>query len=134
MKIFFTDRELDIMLVLWERGPSTVTEVKHALADDLARNTVLTMLKVLREKGYVERDERERTHRYFPLVGREAAGERAVGRLVGKLFRGSPALLFTQLVRHRDLSDEDLRAMRERIDLELGDQGRRRTEPTGGEG
>jgi BlaI family transcriptional regulator, penicillinase repressor len=120
MKIAFTDRELDIMLVLWERGPSTVTEVREALADDLARNTVLTMLKILHEKGYVARDESERTHRYVALVGREAAGESAAGRLVRRLFGGSPSLLLTQIIQQRGLSDEDLRELRELIDRELG--------------
>jgi predicted transcriptional regulator len=45
MDITFTDRELDIMDVLWERGPSTVAEVQEQLVDELAYNTVLTMLR-----------------------------------------------------------------------------------------
>ena len=49
----FTDRELDVMAVLWDRGPSTVAEVRTRLADDLAHNTVLTVLRVLETKGYV---------------------------------------------------------------------------------
>jgi BlaI family transcriptional regulator, penicillinase repressor len=121
MKIAFTDRELDIMLVLWERGPSTVTEVRDALPDDLARNTVLTMLKILCAKGYVRRDEAERTHRYVPIVGREAAGDSAAGRLVRRLFGGSPSLLLTQIIQHRELSDDDLRELRTIIDRELGE-------------
>jgi BlaI family transcriptional regulator, penicillinase repressor len=120
MKITFTDRELDIMLVLWERGPSTATEVRDALPAELARNTVLTMLKILCEKGYVARDESERTHRYVARVGREAAGESAAGRLIRRLFGGSPSLLLTQIIQHRELSEADLRELRELIDRELG--------------
>jgi BlaI family transcriptional regulator, penicillinase repressor len=121
MRISFTDRELDIMLVLWERGPSTVTEVRDALADDLARNTVLTMLKILCEKGYVRRDESERTHRYVAAVAREAAGESAATRLVRRLFGNSPSLLMTQLIQRRGLSDAELRELRALIDRELRD-------------
>lgn len=121
MEISFTNRELDVITVLWDHGPSTAAEVRERLADDLAYNTVLTMLRILEEKGYVGHEEEGRAHRYFPLVGRDAAGESAVGRLVRRLFRGSPSLLLTQLVRHRDLSDEDLRRMRALIDEQLGE-------------
>ncbi len=50
MEIRFTPRELDIMGALWTDGPSTVAEVREALEDDLAYNTVLTMLKVMEGK------------------------------------------------------------------------------------
>jgi BlaI family transcriptional regulator, penicillinase repressor len=100
--------------------------VRGRLADDLAYNTVLTMLRILEEKGFVRREEEGRAHRYFPLVGREEAGQSAVGRLVRRLFRGSPSLLLTQLMQHRDLSDEDLRRMRTLIDRQLGEGGTER--------
>lgn len=118
-EISFTNRELDIMAVLWEHGPSTAAEVRNRLNDDLAYNTVLTMLRILEEKGYARHEEEGRAHRYSPLVRREAAGESALGRLVRRLFRGSPSLLLTQLVRSRDLSDEELRDLRALIDQQL---------------
>ncbi|MEX0912613.1 MAG: BlaI/MecI/CopY family transcriptional regulator, partial [Gemmatimonadota bacterium] len=73
MDINFTDRELDLMLVLWERGPSTVAEVREALDDDLAYTTVLTVLRVLEEKGHVAHTEEGRAHRYRALVERDEA-------------------------------------------------------------
>jgi BlaI family transcriptional regulator, penicillinase repressor len=121
MDISFTDRELDVISVLWDHGPSTVAEVRDHLADDLAYNTVLTMLRILEDKGYVAHEEEGRAHRYHPLVDRGAAGESAVGRLVHRLFRGSPSLLVTELVQHRNLSAEDLREMRALIDRQLGE-------------
>jgi BlaI family transcriptional regulator, penicillinase repressor len=116
MEIAFTERELDIMMVLWERGPSTVAEVRSALSDDLARNTVLTMLNVLREKGYVGRDETERTHLYHSTVDRIEAGERALQRLTDTLFRGSLEQLLTSFVRNHNLSKEELRRLRHLLD------------------
>ena len=123
MEIAFTDRELDLMTVLWERGPSTVAEVREALEDDLAYTTVLTLLRVLEEKGRVGHTEEGRAHRYHPLVERHAAGRSALRRLTRKLFRGSPELLLTQLVDDRGLTGEELRRMRELLDERLKEEG-----------
>ena len=54
MEIHFTDRELDVMGVLWERGPSTVSEVREAMSDDLAYTTVLTVMQRLVQQGHLE--------------------------------------------------------------------------------
>ena len=118
-QIVFTDRELDIMAVLWDLESATVTEVRDALHDDLAYTTVLTILRTLEEKGYVTHDEEGRAHRYRPLVEKEAAEKSALGRLVKKLFKGSPELLLTQLVADRKLSAADLKRMRKLIDEQL---------------
>ena len=123
MEIAFTDRELDLMTVLWERGPSTVAEVRDALEDELAYTTVLTLLRVLEEKGRVGHTEEGRAHRYHPLVERHAAGSSALRRLTRKLFRGSPELLLTQLVEDRGLTGEELRRMRELLDERLKEEG-----------
>lgn len=116
MEIAFTERELDVMDVLWERGASTVAEVQHQLADDLAYTTVLTMLRTLEEKGHVSHEEEGRAYRYYPNVERAEAGASAVRRLMRKLFRGSPELLLTHLVSQRGLTKEQLEAMRELLD------------------
>ena len=119
MEISFTERELDIMSALWELGAGTVAEVREVIVDDLAYTTVLTMLRVLEEKGYVGHSEEGRAHRYHPLVGREAAGESAVRRLTRRLFRGSPELLLTHLVSDRELTEEELKRMRAMLDRRL---------------
>jgi BlaI family transcriptional regulator, penicillinase repressor len=124
MEINFTDRELDLMDVLWEQGPSTVAEVREALADDLAYTTVLTILRILKEKGYVGWTEEGRAHRYHALVEREAAGESALRRLTRKIFRGSPELLLTHLVADRSIGDEELKRLREVLDRRLREGGR----------
>ncbi|HEU4629612.1 MAG TPA: BlaI/MecI/CopY family transcriptional regulator [Gemmatimonadaceae bacterium] len=121
MQISFTDRELDVMAVLWEHGPSTVAEVRQRLADDLAYNTVLTILRTLEEKGHVGHEEEGRAHRYRPLVAREAAGTSALRRIVGKIFGGSPELLLTQLVGDRDLGRDELERLRRLLDERLRD-------------
>ena len=112
MRISFTDRELDVMSVLWDVGPATVAEVRERITDDLAYTTVLTILRTLEQKGYVSHTEDGRAHRYKPLVKREVAGRTALRRLVDKVFDGSPELLLTQLVSDKNLSDEELRRLR----------------------
>lgn len=112
MKIAFTDRELDVMGVLWDQGSATVAEVRERLADKLAYTTVLTVLRTLEQKGHVGHAGEGRAHRYRPLVKREAAGRNALRRLVEKVFQGSPELLMTQLVSDERLSDEELRRLR----------------------
>ena len=113
MEIRFTARELDVMAVLWERGPSTVAEVRGRLDDELAYNTVLTVLRILEEKGFVTHEEEGRAHRYLPLVERAQAGESALRRITRKLFSGSPELLLTRLVEGEDLSEDEVRRMRD---------------------
>ena len=110
--ISFTDRELDVMSVLWDIGPATVADVRERIADELAYTTVLTVLRTLEQKGYVGHTEDGRAHRYKPLVKREVAGRTALRRLVEKVFDGSPELLLTQLVSDKNLSDEELRRLR----------------------
>ncbi len=120
----FTDRELDVMAVLWKRGEATVAEVRAGLADELAYTTVLTVLRTLEEKGHVGHREGEgRAYVYRPLVEREEAGASALARVLDRVFGGSPELLLTQLVSERDLSDAELERMRRLLEDRLGKGG-----------
>jgi predicted transcriptional regulator len=117
--VLFTERELDVMAVLWELGSATVADVKDRLADPLAYTTVLTVLRTLEEKGRVGHQEEGRAYRYHPLVERDQAQESALRRLVQKLFSGSPELLLTHLVSDRDLSERELIQLRNLLDERL---------------
>ena len=112
MDIQFTDREIDVMDVAWERGPSLVGEVRAALKDDLAYTTVLTILRTLEGKGYVNHEQEGRGHRYFAAVKRQAAQRSVLRHLTSKLFKGSAELLFTHLVSDQKLSAKQIRNMR----------------------
>jgi predicted transcriptional regulator len=116
MDILLTDREADIMQVLWERGPSVVAEVRSHLSDELAYTTVLTILRTLESKGYVKHEEEGRVHRYFAAVQRQAARKSALRHLTKKLFDGSSELLLLHLVSERKLSTEQLERLRKILD------------------
>lgn len=113
MKISLTDREADVMQALWERGASTVAEVREHLADPLAYTTVLTVLRTLEAKGYVGHEEAGRGHRFFATVKQQAARKNAVQHLTNKLFKGSTELLFSHLVSEQKLSAGQLDRIRQ---------------------
>jgi predicted transcriptional regulator len=115
----FTERELDCMAVLWERGPCTVSEVRDALQDSLAYTTVLTVLRTLEAKGHVGHEVEGKAHRYTALVEREAAGTSALGRIVDKIFGGSREMLLAHLVDAKGVTDEEVRRLRRLLDERL---------------
>src|ERR1700730_4626113 len=116
MKISFTDREADIMHVLWERGPSVVSDIRKQLRDKLAYTTVLTVVRTLEAKGYAGHEEEGRQHRYFATVQRQAAQKSALKHLMGKFFKDSSELLFARLVSDQKLSAEQIRRMRKLLE------------------
>jgi BlaI family transcriptional regulator, penicillinase repressor len=116
----FTDRELDVMSVLWHRGPCTVTEVRESIDDRLAYTTVLTVLRTLEAKGYVRHEEAGKAHRYIPVVARDAAGRSALGQVLDKIFGGSRELLLANLIRARGIDPDELKRLRRVLDDRLG--------------
>jgi predicted transcriptional regulator len=105
------------MEVLWEKGPGTVSDVVEGLPAgvSLAYTSVLTTLRVLEGKGYLEHVKDGRAFVYRPLVGRDEARESAVGHLLQRFFSGSPEQLMLNLVDGRKLKKSQLRKLKERI-------------------
>jgi predicted transcriptional regulator len=120
VRIAFTDRELDVMAVLWARGSGTVAEVRDALVDDFARTTVLTVLRTLEDKGYVRHLTEGKAHRYVPTVEPDLAGRSALSRILDTMFAGSHELLLAQLVSDRNVDKAKLRQLRAVLDARLG--------------
>jgi BlaI family penicillinase repressor len=126
MDISFTDRELDVMAVLWRRGSGTVNEVRDDLDDDLAYTTVLTILRTLEDKGFITHLTEGKAHRYLPAVTQDLAGKSALARILDKVFAGSPDMLLTQLVSEKGLDADDLLRLRRLLDARLAEAKRRR--------
>ncbi|HEY4130737.1 MAG TPA: BlaI/MecI/CopY family transcriptional regulator [Gemmatimonadaceae bacterium] len=128
MDISFTDRELDVMAVLWRRGSGTVNEVREALDDELAYTTVLTILRTLEEKEFVTHLSEGKAHRYVPAVSQDVAGKSALARVLDKIFDGSSEMLLTQLVSDRALNAAELQRLRTLLDERLdARQARKKT-------
>jgi predicted transcriptional regulator len=112
----FTERELDIMSVLWREGSGTVAEVRTALDVDLGYTSVLKMLQILEDKGMIRHEQEGRAYRYFPVVEPDEAGGHALGRIVDKVFQGSAELALARLVSGRRLDAHEVARMKALID------------------
>jgi predicted transcriptional regulator len=113
MHITLADREAELMAVLWNLGPSTVTEVREQLSAELAYTTVLTILRNLEAKGYVAHGADGRAHRYAALVAKDAARNSALQDLAVKFFGGSAEQLMRHLVPDRKLSVAEAKRIRD---------------------
>src|SRR5258708_39086318 len=117
-----TDAELRLMVVVWERGAGTVSDVADALPRELglAYNTVLTTLRILESKGYLRHSKPKdaRAFVYRPVVGREEAGRNAVRYLVSRLFQNSREALVLNLLEDEQRDDKELRRIRKLISEE----------------
>jgi predicted transcriptional regulator len=112
VEIVLADREAELMEVLWDHGPSTVSEVKERVPDELAYTTVLTILRTLETKGYVTHDSEGKAHRYSALIERDAARRSALAAMAEKFFKGSTAVLLTHLVADEKLKPADVKRLR----------------------
>ena len=111
--LHLTQRELDIMSVLWELGEATANEVRERVEPSLAYTSISTMIRTLELKGYVSHRRGEgKTHVYFAVIDAETAGESALGRVLDKIYGGSPIKMLAHLVEQRKLSEGELARMR----------------------
>ncbi len=113
-----SNAELEILRILWKRGPLTVREVHEQLKGerDIGYTTVLKTMQVMAEKKIVTRDESERSHVYAPAVEEKSIKRRLVSELLDKAFDGSAAQLVMQALSDKHASPEDLRKIRKLLD------------------
>lgn len=110
-----TEAELRLMDVLWQKGPCTVQQVLDALTNKpaLAYNSVLTTIRILERKGYVQHSKEGRAHVYAPRVERQEASRSEIGHLVNRFFKNSRELLVLNILEERGVDAEELRHLRE---------------------
>jgi predicted transcriptional regulator len=113
-----TDAELEILTVLWSRGPSTVRDVHDAIAarKPAQYTTVLKQLQVMAEKGLVRRDETLRSHVYEPACPREWTQRQLAGDLLNRAFEGSAKGLLMGALSARKASKKELAELRSLLD------------------
>jgi BlaI family transcriptional regulator, penicillinase repressor len=117
-----SEAQMEIMNVVWDRGEVTVADVWKAVAGrrKVARNTVLTMLTRLEEKGWLCRDDEGHAFRYRATVPREATLGTMIQRLVDTAFGGSAEGLILALLHGRGVSKEEARHIRKMIEKAEG--------------
>ena len=113
-----TDAELRLMEVIWEKGEATVSDVVESLPMKvpLAYSTVLTTLRILENKGYLQHVKAGRAFVYKTLVDREQARENAITHLLRRFFEDSPELLMLNLIEGKKISQKELARLRKRIE------------------
>jgi predicted transcriptional regulator len=113
-----TKSQRELMEIVWAKGEVTVTEVRDALEEkrDLARNTVLTMMVRLEERGWLQHREQGRTFVYSAARPKAASLGMKVNQMVDRLFAGSPEDLVTALIEYRGLSSGESERIRKMIE------------------
>lgn len=112
-----TEAELKVMEVVWNLGTASVNDVLDRYTDDEkpAYNTILTIMRILEEKGYLEHRKNGRAFIYRPLVDRNHARRKAVRHLVRSFFENSPELLMLNLINDEKLGPDELRRLKKMI-------------------
>ena len=110
MVVQVTEAEWKIMECLWDHAPQTMGEITATLEPTTGwtRQTVITLLKRMAEKGAVSMDDSGRAKKYTPLITREEASAEETHKLLNHVFKGKASLLVNQLVDSGNLTEEDL--------------------------
>ena len=113
-----TDAELEILTVLWSRGPSTVRGIHETITrrKPTQYSTVLKFLQIMAEKGLVRRDEKQRAHIYEAAQPRESTQKQLAGDLLQRAFAGSAKNLMMGALSARKASKEELAELRKLLD------------------
>ena len=113
-----TASELEILRVLWERGPSTVREVHEALREkrNLGYTTVLKLLQIMTAKGTVRRNEEQRAHVYEACQPAMETKRQLVGDVLQRVFEGSASELMIHALEGRRTSKKELDELRRLLD------------------
>jgi BlaI family transcriptional regulator, penicillinase repressor len=115
-----TEAELRLMDVLWQKGPSTVQQVLEALPPKqaLAYNSVLTTIRILEKKGYLEHVKDGRAHVYAPVIQREEASRSEIRHLVRRFFANSHEQLVLNILEERGMDADELGRLRELLETD----------------
>ena len=112
-----TEAELRLMKILWRRGESAVTDLVAAMPDGetLAYNSVLTTIRILEQKGYVEHRQEGRAFVYWPCVAEEEASRSEVRHLMSRFFGNSREQLVLSLLGDDQISAKELERLKDAI-------------------
>ncbi|WP_421825572.1 BlaI/MecI/CopY family transcriptional regulator [Larkinella sp.] len=112
-----TESELEILQVLWAKGPSTVRQVNEHLSQtrDIGYTTTLKLMQIMHEKGLLSRTEEGRYHVYQALIGEEETQQHLLDRFVDTAFRGSAMKLVMQALGNSKATPRELEELQKLI-------------------
>lgn len=106
-----TKAEEQVMQAIWRIGQGFANEIVAAVGGEAAYNTVLTVVRILEQKGFVAHETFNRANRYYPVVSREEYAQQMLGRLTSSYFGSSPRALVSFLVDRKEVSLNDLETL-----------------------
>ena len=115
--ITLTEAELRLMKILWQRGESVVSDLVAAMpeGETLAYNSVLTTVRILEQKGYVDHRQEGRAFVYRPCVAEQEASRSEVRHVLSRFFGNSRERLLLSLLGDEEVSPEELQRLKEAI-------------------
>lgn len=113
-----TEKELDILQVLWANGPQTVRVVNDQLQSEkeIGYTTTLKILQIMHDKGLVSRELKGKTHIYKAIISESATQQKMLDKVVDKVFKGSAMNLVMQALGNSKSTDKELDEIRAYID------------------
>ena len=116
-----TEREAELMQVLWQQDEATVERIQTALPDRLEGSTIRTLLQIMADKGYVTRSKQGRVNVYRPAVEQQQIQVSAMKHIIQKLFGGSTEMLLARLVEEEEIDLDEVARLREKLRRHKGD-------------
>jgi BlaI family transcriptional regulator, penicillinase repressor len=112
-----TDKELQILSILWKNGPSTVRQINKIMnrSENTGYTTTLKLMQIMYEKGLLKRDESSKTHIYIPLRSESVVQEEVLGNLLDRAFAGSVGKLVLRVLTSKKISPEELAKIKKAI-------------------
>ncbi len=112
-----TELELEILKILWRDGEATVREVKKKLSSfrELAYTSVMTMMLIMTEKGYLKRWRKTNYYMYKPLITEKAITSGMLGDIVDRVFDGSAMTVMVNLLETGDIDESELAELQKLI-------------------
>lgn len=120
-----TDKELEILRIVWEKGPISVKDVHEKMGGDDSNGytTILKLMQIMHEKGHLEREKSGKLHLYNAILSQENTQAQMIDKMIETVFSGSAAELVMSALGSRKSSKGELKAIREYLDqLEKGEK------------
>lgn len=116
-KFAITERQFEVLRILWEHGPLTVRSVREHMPreEEIPYTTVLGLLQNMEKAGLVTHDAEKQTHRYRPRISRDEATGTVLADFLGRFFQNSAQRLVLSLLDTQHLSPTDLREIEEKL-------------------
>lgn len=120
-----TEFELTILKILWLESPITVREIREELSElgrEVAHTSVITMLNIMVEKGYLKKEKQGKQYVFWPIVEEAVVSNKMLGDMVDRVFDGSAKRLVLNLIDSPDLDRDELLELRKMINQSLRDK------------